>query len=226
MAGKISEKRSASESLDGFLTNYRVAVVSVVTVFVVAILVYGIVITVLTKSAEKGLSEIDMITYTLTNKSSDLSETDLDARRKIAMENLAPLVKKGGIVGVRATMLAAELSFQKKDYIQARTYWLEAAKSGRKSYTVPLAYFNAAVCSEELNDTDSAISYYQKAADTPDFFETEHALFSIGRIKEGKQDFKGAAEVYKKLNDKGSSGSWAQLAKSRLLVLKIAGSIE
>jgi len=226
MAEKITEKKSASESLNGFLTNYRTAVIAVVSIIIAAVVAYSVITAVLAKSVEKGLSDIDGITYTLTNKSSDLQESDLESRRTAAMEKLNPLLSKGGVVGVRANMLAADISFEKKDYEKARSYWLKAADDGKKSYTAPLAYFNAGVCSEQLNDADKALIYYQKAADAPEFFEAEHALFSIGRVKEGKQDFKGASEAYQKLNDKYASGSWAQLAKSRLIALKNAGSIQ
>jgi tetratricopeptide (TPR) repeat protein len=226
MAEKTATKKTASENLSGFLTKYRVAILSIVCLAAVAAIGYSAAVLVMSKLSEKGLDQIDSITYTLTNKSADLSESELTARRSAAMEKLAPLVKKGGVVGVRANMLAADLAFQSKDYKTSRTYWLAAAKAGRKSYTAPLAYYNAAVCSEELNDPDSAVSYYEKSAAAPDFFEADHALFSLGRVKEGKQDFKGAAAAYQKLQDKNSSDQWAQLAKTRLLALRIAGSIQ
>ena len=123
-------------------------------------------------------------------------------------------------------MLEAELAFETKDYKRARAAWLAVVKAGKKSYTAPLAYYNAAVCSEELGDVDSAIQYYQKAGDFEDFLLVAHSLFSLGRVKETKQDFKGAAVVYQKIVDKYPSDKWSDLAKSRLIALKADGKTE
>src|SRR5574344_62865 len=170
MAEKIIEKQSLADITGAFLTNYRKVVVSVCGILVAAVIIYAVAVSVNAKSVEKGLEKIDEITYSLTNKSSDLSGADLSTRFETALTGAASFTGKNGVVGVRANMLAAEIYFQKKDYEKARSAWILAAEKGKNSYTAPLAYFNAAVCSEELNDADSALKYYSSAASAADFY--------------------------------------------------------
>jgi hypothetical protein len=86
------------------------------------------------KNVNKGLEKIDLISYELTNKSSDLDDAGIAARQDSALSALAEYTGKSGVVGVRANMLAAEVHFQKKDYTSAGAAWLSAAEKGKKSY--------------------------------------------------------------------------------------------
>lgn len=226
MSEKIVEKRSFADILGDVISKNRKIIVSVCAVLILAVIVYAVAVTVNSKSVESGLAKIDEITYTLTNKSSDLSESDLNSRMEKALGDLNSMVGKGGVVGVRANMLVAEIYFQKKDFEKARSSWIAAAEKGKKSYTAPLSYFNAAVCSEELNDVDSAVTYYGDAAKAEDFFESDHALFSEGRVLETKGDFAAAQTSYQKVVDASPDTSWAKLAKDRLIALKNDGKIE
>ena len=167
-----------------------------------------------------------MISYELTNKSYDLSETEIAARQDKAVSSLSELVGKSGIVGVRANMLSAEIYYQKKDFENARSAWLAAAQKGKNTYIVPIAFFNAASCSEELGNLDDAAAGYKSASEVKDFYEAAHALFSLGRVQEAKEDFVAAAASYQALVDKSPEDSWAKLAKNRLVSLKISGKVE
>lgn len=226
MAEKIVERRSASVVLNDFILKNRKIILGVFGVAFIAIIAYCVVFVVSSKATENGLAEIDSITNTLTASSSTISEEDLVARKDAALNNLSSYVTKGGIVGVRANMLSADIYFQNKDFEKARSAWLAAASKGKKAYTAPLAYFNAAVCSEELNDLDGAISYYETASKFEDFFEADHALFSLARVQEEKQDFAVAGSTYQSLIDKSPEVSWAKLAKTRMIALKNDGKIE
>ncbi len=167
-----------------------------------------------------------MISYELTNKSYDLSETEIAARQDKAVSSLSELVGKSGIVGVRANMLAADVYFAKKDYPSALESYLAAAKLGNKMYTAPLCNYNAAVCSEELGKKDEALKYYLEAAGTKDFYLASHALFNAGRIQESLGNDKDAAETYKKAVDGYSNDEWANLCQSRIIDLQVKGKID
>ena len=103
---------------------------------------------------------------------------------------------------------------------------LKAIAAKKDAYTASFCYYNAAVCSEELGDTDNAIAYYAAAADDEDFILIDHALFSLGRVNETAQKYEDAKAAYEKLNELRSSASWGQLAQSRLIALKAAGNIQ
>jgi tetratricopeptide (TPR) repeat protein len=226
MSEKKFDKATAGEKLSGFLTRNRIPVLTIGILLIAAIVVYAVTVTVITKVDEKGLAAVDMITYQLTDGSSGLSETELEGRRTTAMKQLEKYTNKNGIIGVRSDMLAAEISFERKNYADAKKYWDKTAAEGKKSYTAPLAYFNAAVCSEEMNDSATAVADYNKAAAVKEFGMAAHAQFNIGRIKESQGDYKGASEVYQKLIDKTPDDTWAHLAKSRQIALKTEGKVK
>ena len=226
MVQKNVEKKSLSENLGDFiLRNLRVIFVFCGVLLLGAVCAV-VVISVNEKTIEKGLGKIDLISYELTNKSYDLSETEIAARQDNAVSSLSELVGKSGIVGVRANMLSAEIYYQKKDFENARSAWLAAAQKGKNTYIAPIAFFNAASCSEELGNLDDAAAGYKSASEVKDFYEAAHALFSLGRVQEAKEDFVAAAASYQALVDKSPEDSWAKLAKNRLVSLKISGKVE
>ena len=221
-----NEKETLADSLNNALEKSKGIVFAVAAVIVVAIIAVAVFATLKSKSTEKGIEQVDSISYALTNEAKDLSNEDVAARQNKALEDLAALTEKCGIVGIRANMLVAEIKFSQKKYDEARAAWLKAATAMNKIYTVPLCYYNAAVCSEELGDTDGAISYYKSASEEPEFILVDHALFSLARVNETAGKYDDAKAAYEKLVELHSSSSWAQLAKSRLIALKAAGNIQ
>lgn len=240
MAEKV-QKESFADKLNASLAKSSKALIAAVIIVVVAFAAVIVISNVKSSLARKGLEQIDSITYALTRESADsntgdgseISEDeknakkseDKAARQKTALEQLAPLASKSGIVGVRANMLIADIKFEQKNYSEARDAYVKAAE-GKKAYTRALNEFNAAVCSEELGDNDSAVKYYKAASDDNDFVLIDHALFSLGRVYEAKSAFDDAKAAYEKLNGLHPSTSWGQMAKSRLIALKADGKIQ
>lgn len=223
------EKKSLSDKVGGFLTKYRVLFIGVIAALFVVVIVWGIVTSVSTSSHEKGLNQLDSIVYTLTKAASTASdEAAIDAAREVALPQLLDLAgkNKGNIVGLRANMAAAEVYFSQGKWSEARDRWLEAATTKNAGYTAPICYYNAAVCSEELNDADGAIDYYGKALSSGQCDFESHILFSLGRLQEGKGDYTAASENYLSLKDKYPTDSWTSLAESRLIALRAEGKIQ
>jgi len=225
MTEKI-ENETLATSLNAKLEKSKGTVLAVAIVALVVIIAVAAIATIKAKSTEKGLELFDSISYTLTDKANELSSEDLASRQSKALEELSSLASKGGIVGLRANMLIAEIKFSQKNYEEARAAWLKAISAKGKNYTTSLCYYNAAVCSEELNDTEKAISYYKAASDDEDFLLIDHALFSLGRVNEGAEKYTEAKAAYEKLFELRGTSNWGQLAKSRLIALKTEGKIE
>ncbi|WP_296329617.1 tetratricopeptide repeat protein [uncultured Treponema sp.] len=221
-----TEKETLADSLNKTLEKSKGIVFTVAAIIVVAIVAVAVFATLKSKATEKGIEQFDLIAYNLTNEAKDLSADDIAARQTKALEDLTPLTEKKGIVGVRANMLFAEIKFSQKKYDEARSAWLKAVSGDDKIYTAPLCYYNAAVCSEELGDTDSAISCYKSASEADEFVLVDHALFSLGRVNEGAAKYADAKAAYDKLISLHPSSNWAELSKSRLIALKAAGKIE
>lgn len=199
------------------------AVCAMVFVIIVGVAVFAVL---RAKSISDGIERIDAISYALMRGSGELSEDEISSRQQTALEELASLGGKSGIVGLRANMLIAEIKFARKSYEEARSAWLRAAGLNKKSYTAPLCYYNAAVCGENLNDLEGALACYRAASEDEDFLLIDHALFSLGRVNESVGNYEDAKTVYEKLNSLRPSSNWGQLAKSRLISLKAAGNIQ
>ncbi|MDE6068074.1 MAG: hypothetical protein K2F89_03870, partial [Treponemataceae bacterium] len=178
-------------------------------------------------SVKKNLDVVEMIEYSLLKDAADLEESAITARQDTALSNLEPYLKKDGIVGARADMLAADIRMQRKEWDASRTLWLDAAAKRRKTYLAPICNFNAAACSEELGDAESALKYYLLAAENSEFTVRSRAYFDAGRVKESLGDFEGAADLYEQIASlEYSNDIWNDLAQTRLIALRIEGKIQ
>ena len=220
------ETKKTSFKLNTFLEKNRKVLLIVLIVVLVGIFGFSVYAMLASKSSEKALSAIDEISYKLTDGSIGLEESELEEKRSESLEALVPYCSKGGIVGVTANRLSAEIVFQKKEYENAISYWSQAALKAKNTYTAPLSYYNIAVCYEELDKVAEAEENYKKASDFDGFVLKSHALFSLGRIRESQEKYSEAAEAYKAANDSSPNDSWAKLAKTRLIDLKIQGKSE
>ena len=221
-----TEKNTASAKLNGFLEKNRKPVL--ISFIVVLVLVIAFVSTVIaiSSTSKKDLAAVEGFYYEMMDSSNSLEDTEIAKRATECVENLAPYAKKGGIAGVRANMLSAELSYLLKDYEKAVSYYQAAIAKGKKSYTAPVCYFNMAASYEELGKLSEAAEAYRTAAETEEFGMASHAYFSLGRVLEAQGDYAGAVEAYKALNDKSSDDDWSHLAKTRIIDLQSQGKAE
>lgn|SRR5574344_54198 len=217
--------KNPEEKVGTFVTRNRQPIIITSIIILVAAIGVCVAFAVVEKTRESGISKVDAIEYTLTKDSSTLSADEITTRQNKALEDVKPYLTQKNIVGVRANMLAADISFQKKDYNNSRTYWLAAVAAGKKAYTAPICWYNAAICSEELGDNESAAKQYESASNESDFLLVTHALFSLGRVKETLNDYTGASQAYQKMVDNYPNDDWTKLAQSRLISLKATGKI-
>lgn len=141
-----------------------------------------------------------------------------------ALAQLAAYTGKSGVAGVRSNMLSAEILFAQKKYAEAADSWIKAAEADDDAYTAPVCYYNAASSYENLEaaDLEKACANYANACEYEDFQMIDRALFNAGRTNEqlGRKD--EAKSFYEKLSERENGGSWANLAKSRLIAIDAA----
>ena len=220
------EKNTTSTKLNGFLEKNRKYVFAFSSVLIVLLIGFLVFEVVKSTTTNKNLAAIDSVFYQMTQGSDQLDDVELESKRVEFIEKLTPYAAKGGIVGVRANLICAELSFQKKDYANAITYWNNAETKGKKLYTAPIASFNKGVCYEQLGNLDEAANAYKVAADFEDYVMKNHAKFSYGRVLETQGKYADAAAAYTELNDNSPDDRWAQLAKTRLIALSVENKIQ
>ncbi len=226
MNNENKKEVSSSESkLAASLEKNRIPLVCTFVVVLAALVVFTLVEVIGSKQTEKNLSKIDSISFALTDSSDGLEDDELEARRAEALSSLEPFVKKGGIAGVRANMLCAEILYQQDKYADALVYWERTAAKGKKSYTAPIAYYNIGVCNEQIGKLDAAADSYRKAAEA-DFVLASHAGFSYGRVLESQGKYDEAFSAYQDLNDRNPDDTWANIAKTRMIALQTEGKVK
>lgn len=221
-----NKKESTKSKLENFIFKNRKAIIAVASVAVVAAVAVCVVVGVTDAQAKKGLASIDQIEFEYTAKSLDLTDSEIAARQDKALAAVAAFCGKSGIVGVRANMLSADVSFAKKDYSSALNSYLTAVDKGKKIYTAAICKYNAAVCQEELGNKEDAVKTFLDAAETKDFLLAAHALFNAARLQESLGLAKEASENYKKVVDTYGNDTWASLSQSRLIDLQSKGKID
>ena len=225
MADK-AENQTSSSKLNSFLEKKKKGLLGLLIALIVCLAAYIVISAVNNNIKEKNLAEIEEISYTLTHDSASLDESELNARRIDAIDNLAVYAKKGGIVGARANYLCAELTYQQKKYEDAATYYEATAKKAAKTYLAPVAYYNLGVCYEQLNKLEDAAANYKLAADSKLFALVPHAKFSYARVIEASGNKAEAITAYTELYDAYPNDNWGKLAKTRLIALKAQNKAE
>lgn len=229
MKGAASEKKnlSSEQKLGEFLGKNFKFLAGVLCAAIVVIVAYVVYFNVNLSLTRKNLDKIEVIEYSFTKDASSIDDSELASRQDSALSNLTPYLNKGGIVGARANMLAADIYGQKKDWQASKDAWLKAASKKKGSYLEPLCSFNAAAACEELGQSEEALKLYEKVSADKSFVDRSRAYFNAGRLKEAAGDFEGAKLSYKAIADLGNSNdSWNDLAKTRLLDLENKGKIK
>ena len=218
-----SEKKQLSEIISEFLMKHRTVVLSVIaaiSAILIAVVVYYIVVerknTAATARIEALLEDWEKA------KAEDEGQALTDSEDRI-LEALSSVGSRNKHLssGARAYLVAAEIYFERKDWKNARDNYLACIKADDKIYTTAVAYYNAAVCSEELGEPDAAIAQFEKAYEQETFSQKPRALFNMGRIEEQRGNRDLAIASYEKLAEEYPEDTWALLAKSRIIALQI-----
>lgn len=222
----LEKQTTTDQKVESFIMRNRKVLISILLFLIVAVIGICVYALIAQSQKNKGLSAVDAIEFTFERDIAKADDAELLQKQNTALEELKPYLSEKNIIGLRANMLAAEIYWQKKDYASSLSSYLNAASIQEKSYTAPLCYYNAASCSEELNNNEDAAKYYEKAASSKDFILRSHALFNQARVKESLGNINEAQELYQQLIDDYPYDSWANLAQSRLIALKAEGKIQ
>ena len=148
------EVKTASSKLNDYMEKNRKSFIAVAVALAVAIIVFVVVSVVMNNAKIKAITAIDEITYELTDGSTTLEEAEINTRCEAALDKVKAYTGKGGIVGARANMLVADITYNMKKYSESAEYWKAVADKGKKTYLAPIAMFNLGVCNEELNNLE------------------------------------------------------------------------
>ena len=207
----------------------RIPVLVTLGIAIVIALVGAVAISVGESKVKKVFESLDAITKNV-DKLRDLENAE--EKKTKEDEVIASLEKfieenknyPGAIL--RANMAKADIHFDKGEFEKARDAYIAAAETFSDVYISGIAYYNAAVACEELNDLENSAKYFKLSYEQKDFALVSHAMFNAGRILDTLKKYDEAAAIFKELTEKFPEDPWADLAKSRLLAMEVAGLIE
>lgn len=216
------EKQSIASRLNGFLSRHRFILLAIPAALILIALAYGLFIFAQTNLVKKDFDKLDTILFNL-EKASGLTEDELQVLNRNTKEELEAFIEKKakGAASSKASMALAGLEFDDKNFEKAMNAYVKSALANPKAYTSSIAYYNAAICAEELGNLLQAIEFYEKVKEADNFALMPQVLFNMGRVSLDLKDTEAARVYFQILVEKYSSDSWANLAKSQLLALEI-----
>ncbi len=228
MAIEKKENKTFSEKLSALLLKYRIVILSIVGLLILSAVGLGVVSAVKNSIDKKHFALLDELTYSLSQSKESLTEDMLNAKYDSIKEKIAEFTAKTtkGAPASRAFIILASIEFELKNYTESRDAWLSSVEANKKAYTSAVSWYNAAVCSEELNEMEKALEYYGLAVEAANFSVKPHALFNMGRISSELGNYEEAKEYFQKIVDSFPSDNWADLAKSSLITLSAEGKIQ
>ncbi|MBQ5780336.1 MAG: tetratricopeptide repeat protein [Spirochaetaceae bacterium] len=212
-----------------FFKKLRIPVLVTLGVAIVIALVSAVAISVGESKVKKVFESLDAITKNV-DKLRDLENAEeKKTKEDEVISSLEKFIEEnknypGAIL--RANMAKADIHFDKGEFEKARDAYIAAAETFSDVYISGIAYYNAAVACEELNDLENSAKYFKLSYEQKDFALVSHAMFNAGRILDTLKKYDEAAAIFKELTEKFPEDPWADLAKSRLLAMEVAGLIE
>jgi tetratricopeptide (TPR) repeat protein len=228
---EISAKHRFLNSFSAFLKKNKTALLIILIVFCVVIV---------------GLLVFNEIQKNRSQKSSFMIEDALDDyeewlvledEEKTNEESYADLMTRvdsilasypKSFAAQNAYFLKANIYYEVENWVEAAANYQVIADLFPVSYFAPIGLSNAAVCFEQLDQTDNAKSMYSRILNDyrNTFPGTTRVLLSLGRISESQSDFEGAARYYNDLIDNFNASSWTKLARNRIIYLTAQNKIE
>jgi len=214
------------EKINGFVQKNRKGIlisVSAVFILIAGLIVYLSLQDIFNKKAIGEVEELsrrfDDVRYFIDDENGQ-SASDIEA----LLADLDTFAKKNkkGIAASKAWSMIAQIYSGRKDWQQAESAWLNAAKTGDKTYLAPISLFNAAVAAEEQGKLEQAVQLLEQSVAHPfEFPAAPHAQFSIGRLYEQMNNYPAAIEAYRAvLINWQDIPVWQNLARSRIAAIE------
>jgi len=217
------------DKINGFVQKNRKGIL--ISVSAVCILVAGLIVFLSLQDVfnKKAIGEVEELSrrfndvrYSIDSEEREQNASNSDIEALLADLNTFAKNKKG-IAASKAWSMIAQIHSGRKDWQQTESAWLNAAKTGNKTYLAPISLFNAAVAAEEQGKLEQAIQLLEQSVAHPfEFPAAPRAQFSIGRLYEQMNNYPAAVEAYRAvLINWQDVPVWQNLANSRIAAIEI-----
>ncbi|MCL2765471.1 MAG: tetratricopeptide repeat protein [Treponema sp.] len=219
-----SGKVPAGEKINDFIQNNRKGIIAAFAVFVLVFVGFIAYFFISDNLNKQAIAEVEELNRRFIDLQQDIQEgSSTDMTEKLLADLIEFAQKKSKFPGSKAWSLAGQIYSQRKDWALAEEAWLNAAKSGEKTYLGPIALFQAAAVCEEQGKYERAIELYRECVSHPfEFPAAPRAQFSIGRLNEQIGNFPDAIEAYRAVTINWPEiPVWQNLARSRITAIEI-----
>lgn len=222
MAEQNDQKTSFSQRCGEFLARHRKLIACVLAGACAVVAVVLVTSSIKVRAAKQASEETEALISEWTDLRAKKPQ-DAEAQETAIIEKLEKQAIADGstYAAFRAYTVLAEIYALRKDWEKALEFYQKAGDALPKAYTAGIAYFNAAVCADELKQYEKAVELYGLSAACDDFPLKPRALFNMGRVEESLSHKDRAVEAYTKLIASHPDNDWALLAKSRVIALSI-----
>ncbi len=222
-----AEKTGFIEKTAGFMHKNRgkmIVGLAVVAVVVVGMVVYAEIRKSAVEKSTILVEEVETIfhDYLSLDKENSEARQAKDAELASAADTVLRRYPRT-YAAARTLFILGDLAFQKKEWEKAAETWTGMAEKSPRSHLAPIALLNAAAAWEENGAPEKALQSLEKilAGYRASFPEIPRVLFSLGRLSEKTGAREKAAAYYNQLIDGYPGGSWANLARSRVIALQV-----
>lgn len=222
MAEQNDRELSFSERCGEFLTRHRKLIACALAGACAVVAIVLITSSIKVRAAKRASAETEALISDWTDLRVKKSEDSKD-KEAVIIEKLEKLASANEhtYAAFRAYTALAEMYTLRKDWEKALGFYEKAGAALPEAYTAGIAYFNAAVCADELKQHEKALEFYTASAACNDFPLKPRALFNIGRIEEGMSHKDKAISAYTSLSAAYPDNEWSLLAKSRIIALSV-----
>jgi tetratricopeptide (TPR) repeat protein len=220
---KPAQDMSIGEKINEFVQKHRTPIFILAGLILLGLIAFIVTLSVMDMLNKKAVGAIEELgsRYETLRYSIDEDNSTADVEQLLAQLD-AFAHKNSGYAGGKAWSIIAGIYRDKEDWAAAETAWLSSAKTAKKTYLVPVSFFNAGAAAEEQGKTEDAIEHYSNClAAAADFPGAPRAQFAIGRLRESLGEKDAAVTAYRAVvSGWPYDRVWANLARSRIIALE------
>ena len=220
---KTNENAGIGEGINSFIQKHRKPIYITAGAVLVLLLLCIAAFSLMDVFRGKAISAVEELSVRYEDLQGSINEDYSSVDTATLLDDLEKFVKKNsGYSGSRAWTLIARIHGDRKEWSEAETAWIAAAKAAGNTYLAPVAWFNAAVAAEEQGKNEEAITYYSSSISSPAGFPSaSRAQFSIGRLREVLNEDEEAITAYRAvITGWPHDTTWTNLAHSRIIALE------
>jgi tetratricopeptide (TPR) repeat protein len=221
---KNEDKINAGERINNFIQKNREGLFIIAGVVVLLFIGFVTYISLQDVFRKKAISEVEDLEKRFENVRFLLSDENNSGNIDVLLSDTQVFaLKNSGYAGSKAWTIIAQIYYSRKEWKLSEDAWINASRTGAKTYLGPISLFNAAAAAEEQGKLELAIEYLEKSVSHQfEFPAAAHAQFSIGRLYEKLNNFPAAIDAYRTvLINWPDVPVWQHLARSRIIMIEV-----